>query len=149
MTATLTEALLAPDTRPLVVTDCEALLKDQVSGLSGISGAAIKVAYKTVNVFSADHVRYTLDSTLPEMASELEPYWKDFSASGGTDFGAFLAQHSNEVSEALLSITDARAKSPTSRPVITKAYGAVRDKAAKHVVTALPQVGSLVQKYAG
>jgi hypothetical protein len=149
MTATLSEALLAQDTRPLVVTDCEALLKNQVSGLSGISGAAIKVAYKTVNVFSSDHVRYTLDSTLPEMAAELEPYWKDFSASGDTDFGAYLAQHGHEVSESLLSITDARAKSPTSRPVITKAYGAVRDKASKHVVAALPQVGSLVQKYAG
>ena len=58
MTATLSEALLEPDTRPLVVTDCEALIKNQVSGMSGISGAAIKVAYKTVNVFSADHVRF-------------------------------------------------------------------------------------------
>src|SRR5271156_6626521 len=51
MTATLTEALLAPDTRPLVVTDCKALLQHEVSGLSGISGAAIKIAYKTVVVF--------------------------------------------------------------------------------------------------
>ncbi len=149
MTATLSEALLAPDTRPLVVTDCEELIKNQVSGMSGISGAAIKVAYKTVNVFSAGHIRYTIDSNLPDMASELEPYWKDFSASGGTDFGAYLAEHGNEVAEALLSITDARAKSPTSRPTVTKAYGAVRDKAAKHVVAALPQVGSLVQKRAG
>jgi hypothetical protein len=36
----------------------------------------------------------------------------------------------------------------TSRPTITKDYGAVRGGAAKHVAAALPDVGALVQKYA-
>jgi len=44
-------------------------------------------------------------------------------------------------------VTDARAKT-SKRPTILKAYGAVRGGAAKHVVAALPAVGSLVQKYA-
>ena len=147
MTATLQDTLLAPDTRPLVVADGKALLEQQVSGLSGISGAAIKIAYKTVVVFSADHIRYMIDSLLPQMAEELEPYWVEFSASDDTDFGAYLASHGDKVSEALLTVTDARGRA-SSRPVIVKAYNAVRDRAAKHVQASLPQVGALVQKYA-
>jgi hypothetical protein len=88
-----------------------------------------------------------VESLLPEMAVKLEPYWADFTASGGSTFGDYLAKRSDEVSEALLSITDARAAAST-RPTITKAYGTVRGNAAKHVTAALPSVGALVQKYA-
>ena len=50
-------------------------------------------------------------------------------------------------SEALLSVTDARAET-SERPTILKAYRAVRGGAAKHVVAALPNVSSLVHEYA-
>lgn len=143
----LREILLAPQTRPLVVADCEALIKQEVKDMSGVSGAAVKVAYKTVILFSPDHVRYMVDVLLPRMTDELEPYWKDFLSSGEAEFGGYLAARSDEVSEVLLSITDERGRG-SSRPVITKAYGAVRDRAAKHVVAALPRVGAVVQKYA-
>ncbi|HLK01175.1 MAG TPA: hypothetical protein VKU39_14875, partial [Streptosporangiaceae bacterium] len=142
---TLQEILLAPQTRPLVVADCEALIKQEVKDMSGISGAAVKLAYKTVMLFSPDHVRYIVDVLLPRMADELEPYWKEFLSCGETDFGGYLAERGDEVAEVLLSITDERGRG-SSRPVITKAYGAVRDKAAKHVVAALPRVGALIQK---
>lgn len=148
MAGTLQESLLAPEIRPQVIADCEALIKQEVKDMSGVSGAAIKVAYKTVHLFSADHVRYIIDTLLPRMSDELEPYWKEFQSSGESGFGAYLAARSGEVSEVLLSITDERGRN-SERPVITKAYGAVRDKAAKHVVAALPRVGALIQKYAG
>jgi hypothetical protein len=51
------------------------------------------------------------------------------------------------VAEALLAVTDARAKM-SERPVIIKAYGTVRGGAAKHIIAALPAVGVLVEKYA-
>ncbi|MGO9192520.1 MAG: DUF6918 family protein, partial [Streptosporangiaceae bacterium] len=56
-------------------------------------------------------------------------------------------KRSDEVSESLLSVTDARAEI-SERPAILKAYRAVRGGAAKHVAAALPNLGSLVQKYA-
>jgi hypothetical protein len=79
--------------------------------------------------------------------AELEPYWADFNASGASGFGDYLAKRGEEVSEALLSVTDAQAEH-SERPTILKAYRAVRGGAAKHVMAALPNVGSLVQKYA-
>ena len=148
MPATLQEILLAPETRPQVVSDCQALIEQQVSDVSGISGAAVKIAYKTVNTFIPGHIRHMVESMLPEMVEKLEPFWADFSASGGSAFGDYLAKHGDEVSEALLSVTDARGAA-SERPTIVKAYTKVRPSAAKHVTAALPGVGALVQKYAG
>ena len=93
MPATLQEILLAPETRPQVVSDCQALIEQQVSDVSGISGAAVKIAYKTVNTFIPGHIRHMVESMLPEMVEKLEPFWADFSASGGSAFGDYLAKH--------------------------------------------------------
>ena len=68
-------------------------------------------------------------------------------AGGAGDFGDYLVKRSDEVSEALLSVTDAHAEHST-RPTIQKAYRSIRGGASKHVMAALPNVGSLVQKYA-
>jgi hypothetical protein len=147
MPTTLQEILLAPDNRPQVIADCQTLIHQQVSDCSGISGATVKIAYKTVNAFLPGHVRHMVESLLPEMVDQLEPFWADFSASGGSQFGDYLAKRGGEVSEALLSVTDARGAA-SSRPTIVKAYNKVRPSAAKHVTAALPNVGALVQKYA-
>ena len=147
MSATLPEILLAPQTQPQVVADCQALIEQQVSDMSGISGAAIKLAYKTVVKFRPDIVPCQVEALLPLMAAQLDPYWADFHVAGGADFGDYLSKRGDEVADALLSITDARAANST-HPTIVKAYQAVRGNAAKHVIAALPQVGALVQKYA-
>jgi hypothetical protein len=147
MAATLRQILLAPDTRPQVIADCYALLEQEISGKSGISGTAVKLAYKTVNTFMPGHVRYMVESLLPDMVDQLEPYWADFTTSGGSGFGDYLAKHGEEVSQALLSVTDARAKA-SGRPTVIKAYRSVRGSATKHIEAALPQVGDLVLKYA-
>jgi hypothetical protein len=146
MPVTLQEILLAPEIQPQVIDDCHTLIQQQVSDGSGISGTAVKIAYKTVNTFIPGHVRHMVESLLPEMVNELEPYWADFHASGGSEFGDYLAKRGDEVSEALLSVTDARAAA-SERATIVKAYGKVRSSAGKQVVAALPHVGALVQKY--
>jgi hypothetical protein len=147
MAATLQQILLAPDTRPKVVADCYLLIEQEVSDKSGISGTAVKLAYKTVNTFMPGHVRFMVESLLPQMVDKLEPYWADFNTSGGAEFGDYLAKRGEEVSQALLSVTDARAAA-SGRPTVIKAYGTVRGSAVKHVEAALPRVGDLVVKYA-
>jgi hypothetical protein len=147
MAATLQETLLAPDVQPRVVDDCYAMIQQEVSEKSGVSGAAVKLAYKTVNKVFPGHVRYMVESLLPGMVDQLEPYWADFSVSGGSEFGDYLAKRGPEVSEALLSVTDARAAA-SSRPTVIRAYRSVRGTAVKNVEAALPHVGELVLKYA-
>jgi len=147
MSATLEQTLLAPDTQPQVVADCLVLIKQELSDMSGVSGTAVKLAYKAVVAFSPAHIQHIVEVLLPQMADGLEPYWADFTASGDPDFGTYLAQHGDEVTKVLLAIADARGAT-SSRPVIIKAYGAVRGKAEPHVTAALPRVGALIQKYA-
>src|SRR5690242_1746022 len=147
MPATLHEILLGPDTQPMVIADCHALIQQEVSDKSGISGTAVKIAYKTVNAFMPGHIRHMVGKLLPDMVDQLEPFWADFNASGGSEFGDYLAKRGDEASEALLSVTDARAAA-SDRPTIIKAYGSVRGSAVRHVEAALPQAGNLVLKYA-
>jgi hypothetical protein len=148
MAATLQETLLTPDTKPQVTADCMTLIQREVSAKSGISGTAVKLAYKTVNAFASGYLQSMVESLIPDMIAKLEPYWADFSASGASGFGDYLVKRSDEVSDALLSVTDQRAAA-SDRPTIIKAYRSVRGGAAKHVAAALPAVGALVQKYAG
>jgi hypothetical protein len=148
MAATLQEILLAPDTKPHVVDDCYTLIQQELADKSGISGAALKLAYKAATTFAPGHVRHMVETLLPRMAEELQPFWADFNAAGGTDFGGYLAKREDEVADALLRVTDDRAAG-SNRPVIIKAYRSVRSGAAKHVKAALPQVGDLALKYAG
>jgi hypothetical protein len=148
MAATLQEILLAPDTQPQVTADCFTLIEQELSDKSGVSGAAVKLAYKTVNTFKPGHVRFMVGEMFPDMVARLEPFWADFITSGGSEFGDYLAKRGDEVAEALLSVTDARAATG-SRPTVIRAYGSVRSHAVKHVQAALPRVGDLVMKYAG
>ena len=147
MAATLAEILLAPDTQPKVIADCYLLIEQEVSDKSGVSGAAVKLAYKAVNTFRPGHIRHMVETLLPQMVDKLEPYWADFCTCGGSGFGDYLAKRGEEVSQTLLSVTDARAAA-SGRPVVIKAYGTVRGSAIKHVEGALPHVGDLVLKYA-
>ena len=147
MAPTLHEMLLAPGIQPQVVSDCEALIDGEVKDMSGISGTAVKLAYRTVRTFSSGHIHYMIETLLPRMADALQPYWADFNAAGGGQFGDYLAKREDEVTEALLTITDERGRN-SGRPTIVKAYNTVRGSAVKQVKAALPAVGALVQKYA-
>jgi hypothetical protein len=144
MAETLQEILLAPDVRPNVVADGVTLVEEEVSE----KGLIIKGAYKTVTTFASGIIHDAVDTLLPDMLVKLQPFWSDFNAAGGGSFGDYLVKNGEAASEALLSVTDERAKNSDRAP-IRKAYNAVRPSGVKNVEAALPRLGALVQKYAG
>jgi hypothetical protein len=149
--AALQQALLAPEVQPQVVADCQDLVDQEVADVPGVTGAAVRLAYKTVRTFDAGHIRVMIESLLPDVAGALQPYWSEFTGQtrpDSGDFGAFLAAREGEVAEALLAITDERRRL-SGRATVIKAYNTVRGGAVKHVKAALPALGRLVQKYAG
>lgn len=146
----LRDTLLAPDAQPRVAADCEALVDREVAEMSGVTGAAVRLAYRTVRTFDAGHIRVMIESLLPDVADALQPWWAAFTTDPGTeagDFGGYLADREDEVAEALVGITDERRKF-SHRATIVKAYNTVRPSAVKHVKAALPALGRLVQQHA-
>ena len=145
--ANLSDALLGPDTFPHVIADCQALVDHEVSAKSGLSATAVKLAYKAVTSFAPGYYENALGRLVPLFVDRLEPYWTNFQASGGGHFGDYLARRGEQVAESLLAVTDQLA-STSHRAVVVRAYNGIRGGAAKNIEAALPNVGTLIQKYA-
>ena len=143
--ATLQDLLLTPEYPPGLIADTQALVDSEISS-KGITAAPLKAAYKVVTAFAPGYYQDAISAMLPGMVHQLEPYWADFSTSGGADFGDYLAKRGPEVSEALLAVTDDMAQR-SGRAAIVKAYQMVRGSAGKNIETALPALGAMVQKY--
>ncbi|MFF0815826.1 DUF6918 family protein [Rhodococcus sp. NPDC003318] len=148
MVAALNETLLDPARLPAVVADVQALIDAEVSDKSGASGLALKGGYGAVKKVGPSIVPDAVEGLLPSFVSRLEPFWQDYGTTGGAGFGDFLSARSDEVSNALLGVTDDKIEG-TSKAAVKKVYSSLRPSAQKHVVAALPRLGALVQKHAG
>jgi hypothetical protein len=143
--ATLQE-MLTTDVAPQFVADCQALIDGEVDSKGGISGTAVKAAYKVVTAFAPGYYSQTVQAIVPDMVNALEPFWADFLVSGTAEFGDYLAKRGDEVSEAMLAVTDNMA-AVSGRATIVKTYKMVRGSAGKNIEAALPNLGAMVQKY--
>ncbi|MBY8855545.1 MULTISPECIES: DUF6918 family protein [Nocardia] len=148
MVAALSESLLDDAKRPAFLADAKEVLDAEVSDKGGASGLAVKGGYAAVKKVSPSIVADALESFAPKFVEKLEPYWAEFQGNGGGSFADLLVAKQDEVAEALLSVTDARAES-SSRPALQKVYSSLRSSAKKNVAEALPRVGDLVQRHAG
>jgi hypothetical protein len=147
MYSTLPDILLVDGAQQRITADCQALVEQELSAKSGVSATALKVAYKAVNTFAPGYYQSMVESMVPDMLHRLQPFWADFHAAGGGQFGDYLVKRGEEVSEAVLGVTDDLAQR-SERGSIVKAYNAVRGGAGKHIEAALPAAGALVEKYA-
>ena len=145
---TLSKQLLRKNTRPAVVKDMVEVVQREVGSKKGVSGAAIKAGYGAASRVVPNLTERALDKLLPDFARALDPFWDDFEASEGTDFGRHLADRGPEASAALLAVTDAKVAGSGREPV-KKAYKALRGKADVHVQAALPRAGAALQRHAG
>ncbi len=148
MYSNLPDILLVDGAQAQIAADCQALVGQELATKSGMSAAALKVAYKAVTAFAPGYYQSTVESMVPNLMKQLQPFWADFQASGGGQFGDYLVKRGDEVAEAMLTVTDDMAQG-SERPAVVKAYNAVRGGAAKHIEAALPAVGALVEKHAG
>lgn len=140
---TLTLRLLGDAARrPRLLTDCERLIDDEVSSKGGLSGLAIKGAYKVVCAVKPGIIREAMDGLLDDFVRRLEPFYAQHRGGGAEPraFGDALARRSSEVADALLGITDDRARR-AKNATLKGAYEKLRPQAKKHVEEAIPRVG--------
>lgn len=147
MYSNLSDILLTDGAQQKIAADSQALVEQELSEKSGVSAAAVKLAYKAVTAFAPGYYAQTVELMVPPMLEQLQPFWADFQAAGGGSFGDYLVKRNEEVAEALLKVTDDMAKE-SERAAVVKAYSTVRGGASKHIQAALPNLGALVEKYA-
>jgi hypothetical protein len=145
--AALSESLLDDVKRTAFLADAKEVLDAEVSDKGGASGLAVKGGYAAVKKISPNIVPDALESLAPKLVSQLEPFWQEYTATGSGNFADLLVAKSDEVAEALLAVTDARADAST-RPALKKVYSSMRSSAKKNVIEALPRLGDLVQRHA-
>ena len=147
MTQTLSTILLDPARRPTVIADLQTLVDQEVSDSGGVSGALIKGGYATAKKIKPNLVPTAVEKLLPDFAHALEPFYADYRAQGGADFGSYLAGRPDQAANALLGVTDAKAQESSSDG-LRKAYSTMRPKGQKSVEAALPRLGALIDRHA-
>ena len=143
--ATLPETLNDPAKKTVVVEDCCKIIDLEVDDKGGLSGIAIKAGYKVVQGVKPGFVRNVVVELLPEFSAALDPIFQE-AKTRGVAVSAHFSSNASRVADALLAITDARAKKSPSGAV-KGAYEKLRGTAKKNVEAAVPRLGKLVEKH--
>jgi hypothetical protein len=138
--STLTEALTAESKKSAVVEDCMHLIDEEVHDKGGLTGLAIKAGYKAVQGVKPGFVRQVV------VDHALEPIYADAKAAGGS-IKAHFTSHSDQVADALLTITDDKAKRSKSG-MVKGTYEKLRGSAKKNVEAAVPRLAAMIEKHA-
>ena len=143
---TLTEALTGDSKRSAVVEDCLALIDAEVSDKGGLTGLAIKAGYRTVQGIKPGFVRQVVTDLLPDFSRVLEPLYDEAKANGRS-VHEYFGSNTQRVADALLSITDEKAKRSKSG-LVKGTYEKLRGSAKKNVEAAVPRLAAMIEKHA-
>jgi hypothetical protein len=143
----LKDVLTEKDNRKKVIDDAVRLVDEEVGRKSGISGLALKAGYKTFKRFKPGIMPAAVDKLLDEFADAIDPFYQEWLEAGGQgSIGKILDPRREEVAEALLTITDARARGFESG-IIKKTYKKLRPMAMGHTREAIPGVARMIDRY--
>jgi hypothetical protein len=143
----LKEILLQPGKRPQIVTECEQLLDEEVASKGGLTGLAVKGAFKMVKAVKPGMIHEAIDGLLDDFVGRMEPFFGQWQAAGGgAGVADYFGAHGSEIADALLGITDERA-AKSKNGTLRKAYESLRPQGKKHVNEAIPRVGRLVERH--
>jgi hypothetical protein len=131
--------------RSTLIEDCVRLIDDEVQNKSGLTGIAVKTAYKVVKGLKPGFISDAVDGLIDDFSARLQPIATE-AQEKDTSVSAYFVEHRSRVADALLGITDKRAERSTHK-VVKGSYSKLRPTAKKHVEEAVPGVGKLVEKY--
>jgi hypothetical protein len=143
----LSEALADKDKKGKIVADCAVLIDEEVGAKGGLSSIPLKAGYKAVKSIKPGFISHVLDHLLPEFATKVDPIWAEGMKDGDGKPADFFQKNRSRVADALLSVTDEKAKRAKSG-LVQSTYQSLRGTAKKHVEDAVPRLSKLLEKYA-
>lgn len=145
--STLLELLGGPAKRGAVVDDALQVLDAEVDAKGGLSGIAVKTAYKVVKGISPDFLRKAVNHLLDDFLTAIDPVYQE-AVQRGVDARQHLVSNPSRVADLLLGITDARA-ARSDNQLLRKTYERLREGAKKHVEAAVPRLGDMFARHVG
>jgi hypothetical protein len=142
----LVDTVRDPQKRSAVLDDCVKLIDAEVADKRGLTGVAVKAAFKSVKSLRPGMIRQSMDALLDDFSSKVEPFWQDCQQSSEAP-RVYFGRRKSDVANALLSITDQRAQTSKHR-VLVKAYKSLRGKAIEHIGDAMPRFADLLDTHA-
>jgi hypothetical protein len=141
----LSNGLLDPAKKEMVVNDCCNMIEEQLATKSGISGMAIKAAFAALKGIKPGYINGAVEQLLPSCLTAIDPIWSEGMLQG--DPVGHMVASSSVTADALLSVTDERVKQ-SSRQIVKGTYEKLRGSAKKHVEEAVPDFAKVIEKYA-
>jgi hypothetical protein len=142
----LREQLGTGDKRRKVIDDACNVLEQEVADKSGLTGIAIKTAYKVVKGIRPGFVPEVVDGLLDEFLDAVEPLYQEAVANQRPP-GSGVRENPSRVADALLAVTDRKAEKAKSQ-VVKSAYEKLRGSAKKQVEAACPRLAGLLERHA-
>jgi hypothetical protein len=140
---TLIESIKSDATKASIVQDCTVLIDQQVAAKGGMSGLALKTAYKIVKGVGPTYIPGAIGRLLPEVMKALDPMWQEgLQAGNPVDY---LTQNSAQTADTILSVTDNRIKN--SSGVVRSSYNKLRNSVKGDVEAAVPELAKIIGKH--
>lgn len=144
--ASLSEQLGTGEKRQKLIVDAQQVLDQEVADKSGLTGMAIKGAYKVVQGVRPGFTQHVIDALLDDFLAALDPLYQE-AAANKRPAAAYILERKGQVADALLAVTDRKAQRAQSA-VIKGTYDKLRPMAKKQVEAAAPRLSSLVERHA-
>lgn len=143
---TLTEIAQDPEGRSELIEQIHRLIDRRVHAVRGLSGMAIRGGYKVVSGLRGGRmIPSAIHALLQEFCAAIDPFVIDFQGQDkAKTFGAYLTGKESRVSNALLSITDARAE--RANPLLQRPYKKLRGFGEAQVEAAVPGIAQIVER---
>lgn len=137
----LSDDLLDPSKKNMVVADCTKLMDEQVASMQGVSGLAFKAGYTAVKGFAPNYCSEAIASLLPQSLTAIDPIWSEGIQAGNPV--EHLTQNTSRTADAILSITDAKIEKSNNK-ALRGVYEKLRSSAKKHVEEAVPGLAKII-----
>jgi hypothetical protein len=140
----LSDGLLNPTKKAMVIDDCCNMIEGQLASKSGMSGIALKTAFAALKGVKPGYIPYVVEQILPQCLTALDPIWSEGVEKGNPT--EHLSANRSRTADALLGVTDARAKN-AKRQIVRGTYEKLRGSAKKHVEEAVPDLAKVINNY--
>ena len=143
---TLREQLGTEDKRRQVIEDAMRVLDQEVDDKGGLTGIAIKAAYRVVKGIRPTFIREVVDGLLDEFLDAVEPLYQE-AVANKRPAGSGVREQPARVADGLLAVTDRKSQKAKSQ-VVKSAYEKLRPSAKKQVEAACPRLAGLLERHA-